>query len=207
MTRFRVVKAVHAARIRAADVHAAARRLRASTQGVAAVEAAFILPILLTLFLAGSEATTVFDTSRKLVLLSRTLGDITGQLTTITASGMATIFGASASVLQPYPTTDLDMVVSSILVEQGSGNTVKGTVAWSCAQGPNAGSLKRSAGSTYAPPVGYQTPGTSFILAEVKMPYKPRFGSGAIKADIPLSETTPWPVRNPSPVAWSGSAC
>ncbi len=58
-------------------------------------------------------------------------------------------------------------------------------------------------GADYPLLAEYQTSGMAFVVAEVKMPYQPTFGSNIIKT-ITLSQTTPWPIRNVPEVVYSG---
>lgn len=106
------------------------RRIKRDDKGVAAVEFALILPLMVTLYLGCTEITQGVLASRKMAILSRTLSDIVAQQpTTITspctasglcASTMTSIFSAASAVMSPFSTTamgdgtpSLTMVVSS----------------------------------------------------------------------------------------------
>jgi Flp pilus assembly protein TadG len=172
--------------------------LLASTQGMATVELAMCLPAMLLMYLGMTEATVGVNIDRKLTLLSRSLADLTARASTVNSTDIGNILSAASSVMAPYPTSDLTMVVSSIAVT-GSGSDLVGKVCWSEAQQGSA----RALGSTFAIPDGFKTAGTSFIVAEAKVPYKPVFGY-AFTGTITLGQTTPWPVRNVAEVPYSG---
>lgn len=185
--------------------HLAATRLggrlalwRRATGGVAAVEFALILPVMLTMFFGLSEVTLAINVDRKLTLLSRSLADLSSRKAQVVTSEMSNIFGAAAAIMRPYKADTTQMVVTSVLVTQ-SGSTYTGAVEWSCGKnlGAGANDLKvRAANSSYPVPDGFKSPTTkSFILVESLHPYEPVFGK-IITGTIRLRETTPWPVRN-----------
>ena len=178
------------------------RRLRRCSRGVAAVEFAMVLPLMVLMLLGMTEVTFGVNMSRKLTLLSRSLADLTGRAQSMTSSDMTTIFGASTSIMQPYDSSKVKMVISSVVVTIVSSKPV-GTVDWSCAQG--TGAVKRSKGTTYAVPAGFES-NSSFVVAEASLPYTPIFGY-TLTGVINMSEITPWPVRNVAQVTWSGTAC
>jgi Flp pilus assembly protein TadG len=176
-------------------------RFTRSKRGVAAVEFALITPLMVLLWLGMTEVTTGVTTDRKVTLLGRSLADLTGRVTTVTNTERDNIFGAAASVLAPYDSTPAKMVISSVVVKDAGGGAVEGRVCWSEAKGPAAAA--RAPNSVYPVPEGFKTAGTSFVLAEVELPYLPMFGY-AISGTINLKEIVPWPVRNVREVARTG---
>jgi Flp pilus assembly protein TadG len=199
------------------------RRLRrraqaflASVQGIAAVEFAMVLPVMVLMYLGMTELTFAVNTDRKITLLSRTLADLTGRATSMTTSEMEAIFGASIAVMAPYKGDNVKMVVSSIVVKdtgqvQNGKPVLKGTVCWSFkAQGagkPEPGDPK---GTVVTVPEGFQNADSSYIRADVSMQYVPVFGASVVNW-LPgmnqklLSEETPWPVRNVKEVVLQGT--
>jgi Flp pilus assembly protein TadG len=185
-----------------------------SNGGVAAVEFAMVLPVMVLMYLGMTEMTFGVNTDRKITLLSRTLADLTGRATSVNSSEMDTIFAASTSVMAPYKSDQARMVVSSIVVkdtgQKDADNKpiLKGTVCWSTARGPGAVALAK--GSTVTVPDGFQTADSSYVRADVTMAYSPVFGAEILKmvsgtGSIALSEQTPWPVRNVKEVVWQGT--
>ncbi len=193
------------------------KRLLTEDRGVAAVEFAMVLPVMVLLYLGMTELTFAVNTDRKLTHLSRTLADLTGREPGSTnATAMENIFSAATAVMAPYNSDGVNMVVSSIVVRPASGTdddgnpNVKGFVCWSSAKGPAASPLGE--GTEVLVPQGFRKAGSSFIRADVTMPYAPVFGSGVLQmvsgtATITLSEQTPWPVRNLSEIKWGTKGC
>lgn len=198
-------------------LRAAAARWPRAVSGVAAVEFALVLPVMLTLFWGLSEVTLAVNIDRKLTLTSRSIADLSSRVSLLSTSDLATIFSASSAVMRPYDSSSTQMVVTSVLVTV-SGSTYTGTVDWSCGKNLatklgtqtqadfDAINLKvRASGTTYAVPAGFQATTTkSFILVETLQPYTPVFGR-VMTGTIQLRETTPWPVRNSDKVTGPSS--
>ena len=186
------------------ELRGAGRRMRRfplATAGVAAVEFALILPVMLLLFLGMSEVTQGVSINRKVTILSRTIADIASRSSDgINNATMEGIFDAALSVMAPYDISRVTMRVTSVVVRDDGGPV--GRVCWS----DGRGTAPRAAGSSVAIPAGFAVPGTSFILAEVGNVYTPMIGY-AITGDVQLSETTPWPVRNVEEIARNGVSC
>lgn len=187
---------------------------RRAGQGVAAVEFAMVLPVMIAMLLGLTEVTSGVNMDRKLAILSRSLADLSARIPKITTAEMSNIFAAASAVMQPYGASTTQMVVSSVRVKQ-VGNAYQGEVQWSCAKNipvKPAGApadfgkdnLKaKTVGSAVNVPDGFQS-NVSFILVETRLPYQPIFGY-VITGTINLGESTPWPVRNVDAVELTGS--
>jgi Flp pilus assembly protein TadG len=103
------------------------RRLLRSTRGVAAVEFAIMLPILVILFLASVDAARAIAIYTKVRAASYVLDANTNQYTTIQSADMSVILGATSVVLAPYSSSPVTVVLSQIKVT--SATTAK--VNWS----------------------------------------------------------------------------
>ena len=137
-------------------------------RGLAAVEFAMLLPMMLTLYLGSVEVSTGVSVNRKATLTARTLADLSSQYTNITNAEMSNILNASSDVLAPYPVSGLQAVVSELSIDaQGQA-----TVVWSDTLSGTA----RSVGQIVNIPAGLAAPNTYLILAEVSYSYNPSFG-------------------------------
>lgn len=166
---------------------------RSAIDGVAAVEFALILPVMLTMLLGMSEVTLGVNIDRKLTLLSRSLADLSSRSATPTVSEMSNIFTAASVIMQPYDTSALKMVVTRMMVTQPTANgPFVGNVNWSCPRG--TGAVAKPSNVTYTVPTGFRTKDSYYMLVEVAMPYTPMFGR-AITGTVNLAISTPWPIR------------
>ncbi|CAM5773744.1 TadE/TadG family type IV pilus assembly protein [Bosea minatitlanensis] len=142
------------------------KRLRSDERGVAAIEFAFVLPVML-LVLCGM-ANTVYGVmaARKVRLLTSTLADLTARAQSVSPSDVTDIFGAAEAVLMPYDATKAAMVITSVVIE---ANGVA-RVCWSAASSSGA-ALKR--GDSVVLPDSIKVPGTSVIMARASYDYRP----------------------------------
>ncbi len=124
------------------------RTFLADAAGVAAVELALILPlmlILLSLVLYGGQA---YSVQRKVTLAATTVANIFAQAnnvntSTITAAELNQILSYPNLILYPYDGSTAAVVVSQLLVTTSNG-TATGTV---CGSWPNANGTARPTGS------------------------------------------------------------
>lgn len=153
-------------------------RLRGDTRGVAAIEFALILPLLVTIYFGLTELVRAIDTGRKTTLYARTIADLSGRATngSPTATDMVAILNAAGPIMRPYPTTALQVAVHAMGVESISG-TLFGGVCSSYPQ--NARPVLTINGNSGLPatPATFQYDGARYVLAEVSVSYAPIIGS------------------------------
>jgi Flp pilus assembly protein TadG len=143
-------------------------RYGADRRGIAAVEFAMLLPMMLTLYLGSVEVSTGVAVNRKVTLTTRALADLTSQYTDVTNADMSNILNASSDIIAPYPVSGLSAVVSELSID-ANGNT---TVVWSDTLNGTA----RSVGEAVTIPASLVVPNTYLVLAEVSYSYNPSFG-------------------------------
>jgi Flp pilus assembly protein TadG len=145
-------------------LHQFARDVR----GVAAVEFAVVLPLMMTMYLGGSEVSQGISASRKVTLVSRTVADLSSQVSNITNASMTNILNASATIVAPFPAANLKVTVSCVNIDA----TGKATIAWS----DTLGGTTHSVGSTVTLPPALNVANTSLVWSEVQYSYKPTIG-------------------------------
>ena len=163
-----------------------AARFNRDAKGVAAVEFAFIAPMLILLFVGTIEVSAAVSTNRKLSRLSSTLSDLVTQSQTLTCNDVNKIMDASVKVMYPY-TDQVSIVISSVRIESGNA-----TVEWSRSRNGTA----LTAGSNYTVPAGIMKDGTRLVTARVGTSYTPSFGWPTLngfalnfsRASIPMDE-------------------
>lgn len=184
---------IHSSR-RASRANVSARRFglsrfRRDKRGVAAVEFALILPIMLLLYIGTSELTYGLMANRKMTLASRALSDLTAQISTssgVTDAELDSIFVAATSIMSPFSTTPLKMTISSIEFVPNSATPPVYTarVKWTAISNggtprPCGASAITKVPNTTAPlpstmPTGLYDAGT-VIVADVSYLYNPPF--------------------------------
>lgn len=115
------------------------RQARADQRGVAALEFALLLPVLLLMYFGSAEVTRAVLATRKLTLATRALSDLLGQQTSSVDDTILTnIFAAASPVMSPFPATSAQFAstLSSInFVAQGS--TYIAQTAWTASNSGN----------------------------------------------------------------------
>jgi Flp pilus assembly protein TadG len=161
------------------------RRFARAERGVALVEFAFTLPVMVILYLGSIAVTQGMMTDRKVTLLARSIGDITAQDTDISSAERDNIFNAGRVVMAPYDSgaTVLRMRVTSVRVRADSSTCVE----WS--MGPQGSSFLRTAGSSVndVVPASIRAANTWLIMSEVEYTYTPIVGED-ITGQLNLTE-------------------
>jgi Flp pilus assembly protein TadG len=137
-------------------------------RGVSAVEFALIVPVLILMYVGVAEMGNLLTVVRRVETMTSTAADLTAQVNQVANPDLSDIFAASTSVLDPFPTTPLKVVLSSVKAD----NNNNGQVVWSCA---SKGS-PRAVGSAYPLPANTTVANSSVIVAEVTYSFTPLLG-------------------------------
>jgi Flp pilus assembly protein TadG len=160
----------------------AVHRRAADNSGIAAVEFALLLPVMITLFFGVVETSLALLCRADVSTMASTAADLISQVNTATTADVNNVYSAAGTILYPYydpsvggsakPTIRITSVK-----DDGSGavghNHLSGTVAWTCTQA-GSGTLApatRTAGATVTLPQPLMTNGGSVIIAEVAYGY------------------------------------
>jgi Flp pilus assembly protein TadG len=136
-------------------------------RGAIAVEFALVAPVMLGLFFGLNELAMALGAKANVYNLASAGSDLIAQESTVTTADMTNVFGALGALFYPYPTTNTQITITSLI---DNGNTANGKVAWSCTQGGST----RAVNSIYTFPTNAQgliPTGGSVIMAEVTYRY------------------------------------
>jgi Flp pilus assembly protein TadG len=156
------------------------RRFRKDHRGVAAVEFALILPVMLTIYLGGVEAGDGFAINTRVTLVTRSVTDLATQYVTINNQDMSNILGASTSIVAPYAAANIILTVSEVTTD----NNGNGTITWSDSLNGTA----RTVGSAITLPTSLKIKNISLIFGEVSYSYTPALGY-TITGTITMSDS------------------
>jgi len=166
----------------------AASRFASNRSGLAAVEFAFIAPIMILLFFGVLEASSAYSVNRKVVLASNTLADLVAQETSITKSSLEDLFVGMEDVIDPRD-INVTFRVVSVALDTATGEV---KVRWS---------LDSSGGTPYA--TGSVYPGSldaallddasSLIVAETSYDYASPISQKVIGPISMNKAATRWP--------------
>lgn len=139
------------------------RRLWRNQSGLASIEFAFLLPIMILVYLGTVDVSLIITADRKATNIASALGDLVGQSTQISDDDISDIFAAADAMIEPLPDENLSIVITSVVADENGATTVD----WSEAHnGTAAGS-----GAAFAVPDGLTEPNSSVIVATVSYTY------------------------------------
>lgn len=169
------------------------RRALADERGVSAVEFALILPVLVMLYLGCVEVSQALTVDRKVTTAAATVGDLVAQESKLCDAKMNNIFVATDSILTPYNSTPLKVVVSYVKITS-DGNEVQ----WSKALHTSA----HAVGSELDIPDEVAI--SELVVAEVEYAYAPTFGQ-ALTDGLTFSDVFYLRPRDPKGLTYAGS--
>jgi Flp pilus assembly protein TadG len=99
------------------SVLAAFARLPRADKGVAAVEFALILPVMLVVYVGTLEASTLITMDRKVQSVAGAVGDLVARADEqLTTSQLQDYFRAASGIMTPYSPTEVLQVVTAVAV-------------------------------------------------------------------------------------------
>lgn len=144
------------------------RTLFKRNEGTSSVEFALLLPLMLSIYFGAVEFSNALLADRKLNKTGSAVADLVAQAVVIDDNLMDDIFDASTTIMEPFGSTTLTVVVASVVADENSVTTVD----WSDALNGSA----FAPGSPYILPPGLATAGSSVIVAEATYTYTSPIG-------------------------------
>jgi Flp pilus assembly protein TadG len=163
-------------------------------RGAAAVEFAFIVPVLITLYLGSMEVSQALDVNKRVNRTASMVADLVTQQESVDKAQLLSIMKIGDATLQPYDRDSPDITIVAIQVD--SSDSPKAQVAWSLEHHGNTVSTPFSAGSVISLPANLKTAGAFVVKVTTALNYIP-ITAWAIKntssngsiVTIPMSET------------------
>jgi len=140
-------------------------------RGIAAIEFALIVPLLLTLYFVTMEVGQAIQTNKKVGRAASMIADLITQQPQMTAGEIDAIMQIGTAILQPYNRSRPDITVTAI--EVTDENTPKVLVKWS--RKLENGNFGRAAqpGTTATVPAKLKKRGSFLIHVEAELEYRP----------------------------------
>jgi Flp pilus assembly protein TadG len=126
-----------------------------SEQGIAAVEFAFVLPVILTMLLGLVELSQALGVRADVINMASTGGDLIAQEATAKGTDLDSVFNALNSMLYPHDATQATVTITSV-IDGGIGIAPK--VAWSCTEGKHPALETKGSAPSVAIPAGLTVP-------------------------------------------------
>ena len=152
-----------------------ARSYRKDKQGVAAIELAFIVPIMFLMFVGAVELSQAITVDRRVTQAASSVADLAARKeTSITQSEMDDIMKIGGYIMAPYNQAPMQVIVRN--VSSSSTDATKTKQSWQCtfsAAGANPTPVCTCMNETYSLPPGLVTTTDSVVVAEVNYTYTP----------------------------------
>lgn len=143
------------------------KRFRADQSGVAAVEFAFIAPILLIMYMGTMELSQGIQLNKRLSRSATQVADLVAQASEINTGELDDIMQIGASILQPYDRTEQVIIVSQVYITP----SLVPDVSWTRRMGNN--SVPFDAGSITDIPNNLKIADTYLIRVDTNIHYEP----------------------------------
>lgn len=167
----------------------------ADRTGVAALEFALILPVMLLLYLGGFEASKALEASRKVETTAETVGNLVARNRVMNQTAIDNIFNVSSAVMAPFSPTGLQIVVTTVKVDEKG----QGTIDWSRASS-GAG---LTAGSPYPVPSKLNFGAASYlVVADVTYTYQPLLDYTKSFSGLKFSKAYTFRPRTSKSIIW-----
>ncbi|KRB31335.1 hypothetical protein ASD99_20455 [Mesorhizobium sp. Root695] len=158
------------AHLRTAGVWRKARRFWSDRRGIAAVEFALIMPILLIMYLVTMEASQAIETSKKVSRIGSMVADLVTQQTSVVKADVEAIMKIGPITLQPYNRSTPSITITAIEV---SADGTKAQVVWSRKLVDGVPSAGAAATTETTVPATLKVANTFLIRVESTLVYKP----------------------------------
>jgi hypothetical protein len=154
------------------------RGFRKSNDGVAAVEFAILLPLLISMFFGVVETSLALLCRADVSMMASTAADLISQVNAASTTDITNVYAAAGTILYPYydpsnGSAKPTIRITSVIYDTTSNSTTSGKVAWTCTQA-GSGTLtpaSRAVGDTVTLPQALMTTNGSVIIAEVAYNY------------------------------------
>jgi Flp pilus assembly protein TadG len=164
-----------------------AASLRRDDSGVAAIEFAMIVPLLLLMLFGITDVANYFAVDRKTSQVAQMVSDLTSRYTAVQESDVTNFFAIAGAMVTPYDKNQLKATIHQVYLDP---NTKTAKVVWS------RGSAPLSKNALYSVPAGLVGKDASgnwlanqyLIVGDVKYTYVPTIGWVLPKAGVTASE-------------------
>lgn len=178
-------------------------RLMSDSRGLAAIEFAFIVPIMLLLLVGTVELSQALTVDRRVNRIASSTADLVSRNKAISTEEVAGIMEIVAHLMRPYDPSPLRITLLNVMADVDDEGDA--TVCWSYEH--NGGSASYADGASYPLPDDLIDPGSSVIVAEVTYDYQPLIFNTFINMAFSLKETLYLKPRMSSYVEYNGTPC
>jgi Flp pilus assembly protein TadG len=170
------------------------QRFRREHSGAAAIEFAFIAPLLITMYLGTMEISQGVEVNKKVARSAGVIGDLVGQNTTLTMDKLEDLMEVGKAIMQPYDRSAMSVTISLIAIDDTGAPEISWSYGW---DGENF-VMPFLAGTGTVVPTNLKIASTYLIRVQTELEYLPitswsiqkNKGTGpSAYASIDMSET------------------
>ena len=187
------------------------RAFGANTAGVAAMEFALVVPIMIGLYFMINETASGLRAARKVTMTARIMADLASRSADLSNAALSDLLDSSGPIFDPFNASTGSFRITSFRFDAAG----KGFVDWSEIRGAGLGARYARCTPTdaipsnpsltpIAVPQGLKIANTSLVLAEALMQYKPSIG-WAITGTLDLKDKLYMRPRDSSYVTRAGA--
>jgi hypothetical protein len=193
-----------------ASLHGLVRRFAVQRDGVAALELALLLPVLIFILLGAFEMPRALLIYEKVTRVSAEIGDLTARQDSMIASQLTDLFSAADEIMSPFSFKTYGTVVVSSLTQATGKDAV---ISWQCSSDTTLllSSKIGKKGDKPVLPNGLTVgAGDNVIVAEVFYKYSPVFANYVFDRAKPFVSATYYDVayfrpRDTSTISLTGN--
>lgn len=156
-------------------VRALERRWREDRKGVAAIEFAFIVPIMFVMFVGAVELSQAITVDRRVTQAASSVADLVARKeTSISQTEIGDMMKIGGYIMAPYAQAPMQVIVRN--VSSSSANATNTKQSWQCtfsAAGTNPAPVCACMNEAYTIPPGLVSTNDSVVVAEVNYTYTP----------------------------------
>lgn len=180
------------------DLRTVLKRFLTDRRAVAAIEFAFVAPVLFVMYFVTLEVAQGIETNKKVGRVASMVGDLVAQQTgNIPLDEMDGILEIGAAIIQPYQRSLPHIIVTGI--QMGPAPAAEATVAWSRQLEENETSRALPEGTEVTVPEELRVPDSFLVRVTTELNYQPvitwsasgkeTLGLAAAFDDLAMSET------------------
>ncbi len=152
------------------------KSLHRDRQGVAAIEFAFIVPVLLCMYFITMEASQALEANRKVSRIGSMVADLITQQTATSVDEVVAIMQIGKSLIQPYNRTKEGPQIEVTAIQFDGNSTPTATVLWSVklnSSGNPEHVVTKNTVINDAQLADLRAPGAFYIRVTSKLDYNP----------------------------------
>jgi Flp pilus assembly protein TadG len=174
-------------------VRGVVHRYRADKRGVAAVEFAFVVPIMFVMLIGAVELSQAITVDRRVTQVASSVADLVARKeTSISPTEITDIMKIGGYIVAPYSQSPMQVILRN--VSSSSADATKTKQSWQCTYsgvGMNPTPVCTCMNETYTVPANLVSTTDSVVVAEVTYTYTPLIFDYFLNKTLPGSSSSP----------------